>query len=1337
MTQMPTVSAGAGHRPIPRQDAPTAEQPASFAQEQLWFIDEFHGGLPAHNVANLVWLRGTLDEAALGRALDGVVARHEALRTRLEAGSGGRPVQVIDPPGPVPLPVTDVAAADAGGFATAAAGRPFTLAKDWPVRAHLLRAAAGEHALLLVIHQTAVDRWSLRLLLRELAALYQAEVTGEPAGLAAPDGQFAGYARAERERLAGPAQADLAGYWRDALAGFETSQFPTDRPRPRLADHGGAAQARTTSPGLLAGLQRLARGQDTTLAVTLLAGLQALLSRYTGQTDVVIGVTSDNRDRPELAPLVGFLAGPLPVRCDLSGDPAFTDLLGRVHRAVDGARAHQDLPFARIVDAVGVERDPGRFPIFQIGFSCEEPLPGLDAAGVRFQPERAELRASRYDVNLVAEPRPDGLWLEITYPPALFDAATVERLLGNYEVLLGGAAADASTPLSRLPVLTVAELHRELVEWNDTATPFPPLCIHEAFAAQVKLTPDAVAAQFEDQTVSYAELDRWAGQIAHRLRGLGVGPEVLAGVCMRTGLRRLAAFLGIWKAGGGYVPLDPALPAGRLSFMIADTGMKVVLTDEASAASVPRVPPARGTAGLSVMSLDAEWEQLGQLPGTAPAGVDVTCDNVAYVLYTSGSTGKPKGVLVEHRQVVAFARGMIGLWQVTPADAVLQFASLSFDVSVLDMFVPLLSGARVVLAAKETLHSPPRLAALMRDAGITFACLTPSVLSLLSGEDFPDLRLLMTAGEELPGHLAQQWLRPGLRLVNGYGPTETTVIATSQELDADSAAAPPIGLPMPNYRAYVLDPQLNPVPAGVTGELHIGGAGVARGYLNRPELTRQRFIPDPFAAGQRLYKSGDLVRRRADGSIVFLGRIDNQVKIRGLRIELGEVEAALASHPAVAQAVAVVQPGAGGEQQLTAYLRPQPGSQASPAEVRAHLARFLPAAMIPAQLLTVADFPLNTSRKIDKTALPAPTPAPAGGTVPPASPTEVMLAGLYGRLLGTERVGATDSFFDLGGNSLQAMRLVDMIHDEAAADVGVTSVFLHPTPRQLARQIDAAARGTGGPAGPLADLSQGAGEVPLLLIHPVGGTVSAYTPLAGELAGTFRVRGLAAPALAGGALPSSLATLAGEYTRLIRAAQPSGPYRLAGWSMGGVLAFEVARRLQADGAGVALLVLLDAPFRIPDSFVPERGQLAARFLADVAHSLGWDTAQAPDPASSTVAQQLAWLTGRLSADGDAGRDATAARLRRRFEVFEAHSRLLAGYQPAGPLLRAPALLVGADGSPNAPALGRWPEVLAGPVTTLRVASDHYSFLRPPLVAGVGTAILTCHADSPQAVSHGL
>jgi amino acid adenylation domain-containing protein len=731
--------------------------------------------------------------------------------------------------------------------------------------------------------------------------------------------------------------------------------------------------------------------------------------------------------------------------------------------------------------------------------------------------------------------------------------------------------------------------------------------------------------------------------------------------------------------------------------MIADTGMKTIMTDD-----------------------PAGWDHIAALPDGNLTGTGVTPGNAAYVIYTSGSTGQPKGVVVEHRSLVNLAHAMSTRWDAGPGSRVLGFAAFTFDVSVMDMFMPLLSGGTLVLAAPDTLHSPPRLAALLREARITFTGLPPAVLNLLPEGDYPDLRTIMAAGEELPAELARRWIRPGLRLVNGYGPTEATVIATQAEITARTPMPPPIGYPVhPNYRAYVLDQYLHPVPVGVTGELHLGGAGLARGYLNRPELTRERFIPDPFTPGQRLYKTGDLVKRRPDGTIVYLGRTDSQVKIHGVRIELGEIEAALLTHHAIAQAVVRVIDG-----ELAAYIRPD--SPVSESNVREHLARVLPGAMIPAHFVTLDTFPLNSSGKVDKKSLPPPSRDRVTGHVEPATPTESLLAGLYATLLKADRVGATEGFFDLGGNSLTAMRLVDMISRETGADIGVTSVFLHPTPRRLGEYIDTLRDGDAGPVLPLTAPATGA--PPLFLVHAIGGTVTAYTALSQELAGTFTVYGIESPGLHGaglawasgrGDIAPTLPDLVADYVRRIRAVQHGGPYHLAGWSMGGLIAFEIARLLEQAGAEVGSLVLLDAPFAIGGDWDAGTAELAGRFVADAACTMGLEVARAPDAATAGLDEQLGWLAGQLPAGAD---PAITRQLRRRFDVFSAHSRMIAGYQPAAPRVRASALIVSALDSLNAPARERWPSLLSGPVRIECVDSDHYAFLRPPLVARVGAML---------------
>ncbi|HEU5268686.1 MAG TPA: non-ribosomal peptide synthetase, partial [Jatrophihabitans sp.] len=598
-----------------------------------------------------------------------------------------------------------------------------------------------------------------------------------------------------------------------------------------------------------------------------------------------------------------------------------------------------------------------------------------------------------------------------------------------------GAAADPGTPLGRLPLLSEQELHRELVECNDTGAEFPAGCLHELFEAQARRVPDAVAAVLDSEQISYRELNARANRLARQLVELGVGPESLVGVSMQPSIDRLVALLGILKAGGGYLPLDPALPADRLAFMMADAAVPVVIADPAG---LPDLPPTDAVILQVAAEAGPDLEVSSAVSGA----------NTAYVIYTSGSTGQPKGVVVEHRNAVNFVCGQLAYWQLDSADRVLQFSSLSFDVSVLDTFVPLCAGATVVLASQQTKLSPPRLGALMREQRVSFAALSPALLSVLADQDFPDLRVLISAGEELRSELAMSWLRPGLRLCNGYGPTEATVLSAFTEIDA-SRLPPPIGRPPANYQAYVLDSRLNPVPPGVLGELHIGGAGVTRGYLNRPELTAERFVEDPFGpAGARLYKTGDLVKRLPDGNLLFAGRIDGQVKLHGQRIELGEIESALGRLPGVRHAVATLHEAT--DRQLVGYVQRSPGALLEPAELKRQLGRWLPGYMVPSQLVVLDELPMNASGKVDKAALPAPGIARTAGPAAPETVIEAMLVEIYAGVLGVDQLGVDASFFDLGGSSLQVMHLVSRIERELGTDVAVAEVFLAPQPRELA-----------------------------------------------------------------------------------------------------------------------------------------------------------------------------------------------------------------------------------------------------------------------------------------------
>jgi amino acid adenylation domain-containing protein len=1040
---------------IPRRPPQAASRSVpSFGQEQLWFLDRFAPGLPTYNIPQLLRLSGDLDAAALGRALDALVARHEPLRTRFVADEQGRPVQQIDEPRAAALPETDLSDLEPAErdkrleqAAAADAMEPFVLSEGGLLRTRLVRLAPTEHVLILVVHHIVFDGASVGVLARELGALYEAETTGRPAALEPLPIQFADYALWERERCQGPALDGLVEYWHSTMDRFENLHLPTDRPRPPVDGFEGGVETLTLDAATLAGIRELARREGVTPFVVLLAALQALLQRYTGQDEVVVGAASANRGRPELAPLIGYLVNLVPIRVNLAQDPDFGALLRQVREATVGAYAHQDLPFGRLVEVLGVPRDPSRAPVFQAALSYADLPEEVAFAGLSARVEQIELPVAKFDLNFFARELAEGLWVELSYSTALFDRATARRMLRHLAVLTAGALADPTLRVSQLPVLTPEERRQELVGWNDTARELSPGCAHERFEHWAARTPQAVAAELGTDQITYAGLNEQANRIARWLRGLGVGPEVLVGVGMAPSLRRLAVLLGILKAGGGYVPLDPALPAERLSFMISDAAMPVVVADEEGAAALP-------TAETRVLSIEREWPGIAELDAT-DLGLPLQPSSTAYVIYTSGSTGRPKGVVVEHRNVLNLAVEMVEHWSLGPSDRVLLLSSLNFDASVLDWVGALLTGARAVVVPSRTRLNPSALAELLRVHEVSFGLIPPAVLSLLDDEPFPHLRGLAVGGEEFPSELVHAWIRPGLRLFNLYGPTECTVVGTFAELDG-TRLPPPIGMPVANTSAYVLDAKLNPVPLGVIGELHLGGASVSRGYLNRPELTEERFIPDPFTEvpGARMYRTGDLVRRLPDGNLAYCGRRDGQVKIRGLRIELGEIEAALLAHPDVAQAVVLVATDPAGQKQLAGYVRPATDTARPEAPaLREHLARVLPGYMVPAHILVLDEFPLNTSGKVDRSALPAADTAAADGNDghrAPGTIVETVLADLYAQLLGRERVGADEGFFDIGGTSLQAMQLVARLRDDLAVDVDVTEVFLAPAPGPLA-----------------------------------------------------------------------------------------------------------------------------------------------------------------------------------------------------------------------------------------------------------------------------------------------
>ncbi|MDB4951421.1 MAG: sypB, partial [Gemmatimonadetes bacterium] len=1009
--------------------------PLSFAQQRLWFLAQLRDAGSTYHIHRALRLRGELDRAALGRALDRIVARHEALRTTF-AQVDGIPEQRIAP--------ADVGfhllEHDLAGRADAraeldrvAAGEvhaPFHLERGPLIRGRLVRLGPDEHVLLLTMHHIVSDAWSMGVLTRELAALYDAFRRGDPDPLPALPIQYADYAAWQRRWVEGDVLQAQAEYWTRTLADApELLELPADRARPAQMDPAAGHVGVVLDAELTAALKALSRRNGTTLFVTLLAGWAAVLGRLSGQADVVVGTPTAGRGRPEIEGLIGFFVNTLALRVDLSGTPTVAELLQRVKERALQAQQHQDIPFEQVVERVDPVRSLSHTPLFQVLFAWQDAaqggglsLSGLEVDGAASAPSQAQ--ATR-DLALSLREVDGRIVGGVAYAAALFDGASVERWVGYLRRALGEMAADEHRPVERLAIVPADERARVLEEWNRTEADYPrDACVHELIEARAACTPGATAVVFDGGELTYAALNAQANRLAHELRARGVGPDARVAVCMERGPEALVALLAVLKAGGAYVPLDPEYPAERLAYMLADSAPAAVLTQA-------RLRDRVAHAGAPVLVLDAPAPAWAGRPATPPARGTLTPEHLAYVIYTSGSTGMPKGVGVPHRALASQLAWAQHTWALAPHEALLQRISLSFDVSVREIFWPLTTGARVVLAPAG--HGDPDvLVATIARERIGAVHMVPSLLQLLLEHprlgECTHLARVMCGGEVLSPALARRFHErlPHAALYHMYGPTETTLAVTAARCQPGALDGRlPLGRPVANTRLYVLDERGQPVPLGAAGELYAGGAQLARGYLARPALTAERFVPDAFGRepGARLYRTGDRVRWLPRGELEFLGRIDDQVKVRGFRIEPGEIEARLREHPAVREAVVLVREDAPGDRRLVAYVV---GDDSAGADVlRAHLAATLPEYMVPAAFVRLEALPLTPNGKIDRKALPAPEgdAFAARAYEAPAGETEQALADIWAEVLGVERVGRRDHFFELGGHSLLAVQV--------------------------------------------------------------------------------------------------------------------------------------------------------------------------------------------------------------------------------------------------------------------------------------------------------------------------
>jgi amino acid adenylation domain-containing protein len=1083
-------------RPIPRD----GDLPLSFGQETFWFLDRLEPGSPVFNIDFAIRLRGPLNPVTVGQAMGEVVRRHETLRATFSSVDG-RPAAVIAPPVPSPLPlslgergrgegvpVLDLSTlpetereAEARRLADEESRRPFDLACGPLIRVSLLRLGAEDHVGLLNVHHAVFDGWSLGVFLREAALLYESFAAGKPSPLPEMSVEYVDFAHWQRKWLKSGLMEDQLAYWKKQLGGtLPVLELPADRPRPAARTFHGARRMMIVSPVLAAAVHALSRSEGCTLFMVLLGAFKALLHHYSGQEDLCIGTPIAGRNRAEVEGLIGYFVNTLVLRTDLSGDPTFRELLGRVRETALGAYAHQDLPFEMLVQSLRPDRDPSHSSLFQVMFILQNhPLKIPSIAGLTAGPfvNLSDNGTSKFDLTLTMMEGPDGLTAGIEYNTDLFDEATILRLLGHYQTLLEAVVADPDLRLSRLPLLTAAE-RRQLAAWNQTAVDHPAgECAHELFEAQAARTPNAVALVCGDRRLTYHELNQRSNRLAHHLRDLGVGPEVLVGLYVERSPELLVGILGILKAGGAYVPLDPAYPGERLAAIVDDTGFSLLLTQRPLVEDLP-------DSEAKSLCLDDDLPN-GTPEGEANLGRIASAENLAYVIYTSGSTGRPKGAMLTHGGLCNAYRGWEDAYRLrAEATSHLQMASCGFDVFTGDWVRALCSGGKLVLCPREFLLDPPRLYELMHREHVDCAEFVPAVLRNLvqhlekTGESLAFMRLLVVgsdvwyAGEY---HRISRLCSPETRLINSYGLTEATIDSTyfeEAELDLPEDRPVPIGRPFANVEVRILDRNLQPVPVGVPGELHIGDRGLAQGYFKQPELTAERFISDPFSGrpGARLFRTGDLARYLADGLIELLGRTDDQVKIRGFRVEPGEIEAVLSQHPAVRQAVVVARGDRPESKHLVAYLRADGASAPSSQELRAFVRAKLPDYMVPLGFVVLDALPLSPNGKVDRQALPdakLTRPESEAGFVAPRTPTEERVAEVWANVLGIERVGVQDNFFDLGGHSLLGTQIISRLTQAFQVDLPLRRLFETPTVAGLAESIDVACRSDRRPLPPL------------------------------------------------------------------------------------------------------------------------------------------------------------------------------------------------------------------------------------------------------------------------------
>ncbi|MGH3758752.1 amino acid adenylation domain-containing protein [Actinophytocola sp.] len=1287
--------------------------PMSPAQQRLWFMYQIEDANPGYHIPLAVHLSGPIDADALRAALTDLVGRHEILRT-VYRDTDGMPHQVVlDPPAEV-LRVRDCAPDDLPDVLRIAVREPFDLTRDLALRAQLLRTGPEQGVLLLVLHHIAGDGWSLGPLARDLSTAYTARCHHTEPSWGELPVQYADYALWQQE-TAGEVD-DQLDYWRGQLADLpDELNLPTDRPRPERPERTGGLVSVDIEAETHRMVAAIARRGGATVHMVLQAALAVLLTRLTASTDIPLGTAIAGRNDDALENLVGYFVNSLVVRVDTSGDPTFAELVGKVRSTGLAAYTRQDVPFERVVEAVNPSRSAARHPLFQV-MTASQNNPPMDLVmpelSTRVEPVR--MGTSKFDLSIKFDERrgvagePEGVTGELEYSAELFDRGTVERIAAMFARVLDAVCADPGLRLSDIDVVG-ADQRSRLAAWNDTARSFPDeLTIAELFERQADQTPDAPALRQLDVTWTFRELDERANQIAHVLRDLGVGPEIQVGISVYRSPELIATMLGVWKAGGAYIPTDPDDPTDRLNYMFSDGAASVVVV--APEVLTRMRPPAR----TAVLALDDT--RLAVAPTRRPTKT-ATGRSLAYAIYTSGSTGRPKSVLIEHRSAVNRLCDVAEQFALTATDVSVPVISISFEALVRETFAPMLAGGSVALLPPEGARDPGLVVeTIRRHRATVIMVIVPSLLEAVAAAQpdataFASLRLVGTGGEPLPPALAATVISDWkCVLVNQYGPTETTMMACMHTVrSADLTGRIPVGRPLANAVVHVLGPRLEQLPVGVTGEVYLTGVGLARGYRGQPGLTAMKFVANPYGPpGDRLYRSGDLGRWRPDGGIDFVGRVDDQVKIRGFRVELGEIESTLTTHPEVARAVVVMRVDERGDRRLVAYVVPVAGADPTTRVLRDHLTRTLPDHMIPTAFVTLDEFPLRGNGKLDRSRLPEPdlSGMAVGGT--PRSPREELLCGLFAEVLGLPEVGIHDDFFVLGGHSLLAARLISRIKAMLGERLSMRSLLEAPTVATLVERFGLDSDVDSMQV--VLPLRSSGTEAPLFCVHPGGGLSWGYAGLLAHLAADVPVyaiqsRGLTDPAKA----PATVDEAAADYVGELRAIAPHGPYRLLGWSFGGLVAHEMAVQLRAAGERVELLAMLDSYPDLPAIFRLDDRQALSAFL-DPNH---------PELVPAKGSVELAEATALVQR----GSGALASLSEERVEAVlraMAHNRTLAqSFTPRrfdGDLL----FFAATEGRPaDAPTADDWRPYIGGRIDGHPIVATHSAMTQPEPLRQIG------------------